>query len=538
MTSLIQRMLICATLAFATLAVYWQARTFEFVNLDDPDNITQNALVKGGLSFENIVWAMRTSHPDYWRPLTWISFMVDHEVYGGIDPTGFHFTNIMLHALNVALLFVVLQSMTGRPGRSAFVAAAFALHPLHVESVAWVTERKDVLSGFFGLLSIWMYVHYARRGSALCYALTALFLGLGLMAKPMLVPLPFALLLLDIWPLRRVNVNARLNEQNAALSLSVKRATQLFVEKLPLMAISAASCAMTMRGGVRSVTDVPLGIRLANVAVSYVQYIGKMFWPRNLAVYYPYRGIHNVPAWESWQIMGSVALLLIISTAAILLIRRAGYIFAGWYWYLGTLVPVIGILQVGEQGMADRFVYFPFIGLYIAVVWGATEVARASHWARGAVVVTGAVALIACALQTWHQLQYWRNTRALYDRALAVTEHNWKVHGYYGNYLRVYHQDNEGAARHFEKYLTYRPDDARAHVSLGILYSDMGRSYDAVACFREALRRDAGYAAAHYNLGRTLARRGDSQQAVEHLRRAIQLDPANAEYKDALERMR
>lgn len=529
---------ICVALALLVLAVYWRAASFEFVNLDDPDNVQENSLVTGGMSIDNIVTALRTSHPDYWRPMTWLSLMADSEIYGYSPghalPRGYHITNVVLHTVNVILLFLTLQNVTGAIWRSAFVAAFFAVHPMHVESVAWITERKDVLSAFFGILCIWMYAQYARRRGWWRYLLSAGLLGVGLMAKPMLVPLPVVLLLLDIWPLGRWSKLAptSLPEHRPVQSTTLHR---LVIEKIPMFIISAASCVMTMRGGRGSVIDVPLQLRLVNAMMSYVQYLLKLVWPADLAVYYPYHGLFGSPSWPAWQVAAAATALLVLSIIAIACIRKFGFIFVGWCWYLAMLVPVIGLLQVGVQGMADRFVYFPFIGLYVAIIWGCYEVVRRSRLITAFGAAFACILLACFAFAAVHQLQFWRDTESLYDHAASVTQHNWKIHDYYGNYLVTRKQNIPRATDQFEKLVAIRNDDATSQMRLAALYVQQARYVDAQRCLEAAIRLEPNNPEAHYNIAIVYWRRDDRALAFDHIERAIALNPDHAlEYRKML----
>ena len=518
--------LICAGLVVATMAVYWQTTSFDFVALDDPPNVFENKLVTGGITLDSIIWACRTSAPDYWRPLTWLSLMLDHELYQ-LNPHGYHLTNILLHTINVLLLLGAMRSLTGATWRSAFVAGAFALHPLHVESVAWITERKDVLGGCFGLMAFWAYSEYAQRGGGFRYLLTAGFLGLSLMAKPLLVTAPLVFLLLDVWPLRRLEINAGWKHFWTS-------ARQPMLEKLPLLIISAASCVMTMRGGAQSIIEVPASLRLTNAFMNYAQYVDKLVWPMNLAAYYPYPGMYSAASWAAWQVAIGTGALIGISIVAVMMRRQRPYLLVGWLWFLGMLVPVIGFLQVGSQGWADRFVYFPFVGLYIILAWGLGEVAL--RWPRlkpvcAAIAVAG---LAGWGCVAFVQARYWRNTDALYGHTLAVTANNYKVQDFYGGYLYQGNRNDE-AIPHYEEAVKLAPGESTAHFNLGLVYLKAYRNLEAIHEFRQALELGPNNADAHYNICMAQCRRGEYDEALKEVQAAIALSPVHrSDYLAAL----
>src|ERR1051326_2205979 len=359
-----EQILICLSLLGLIIAVYWPVARFNFVNYDDPEYVSENPHVQTGLSVVNVAWAFRTTFFENWHPLTWLSYLLDYQIFG-LKPGAFHLVNLFFHGMNTLLLFAILNRITGARWPSAFVAVIFGLHPLHVESVAWVAERKDVLSVFFGLLTIWAYVRYTERPKAKGgpYLAALLFFALSLMAKPMLVTLPFILLLLDFWPLgRMVNRSA------------IKDSLRLVLEKGPFFALTGVSCVVTylaQHQAVATVAGLSMGKRLANAFVSYVRYVGKTFWPVDLAVFYPHPG-----QWPYWQVIGSVLVLGIITLLVFRVRRERPYLLVGWLWFLGTLVPVIGLVQVGWQSLADRYTYFPLIGLLIIIGWGAKDLAE------------------------------------------------------------------------------------------------------------------------------------------------------------------
>lgn len=544
MNNTIRTLVVALALFVLAVSLYWPVRGYGFVNLDDPDNVSRHPLVYEGLTPGGIRVALTTSDPDYWRPLTWLSFMIDTEVYGAraqptthpeipreipdSDASGYHLTNVLLHALATVMLLLALHALTGCFWRSAIVAAIFAVHPLRVESVAWITERKDVLSGVFAFAALWAYAKYGRRATMMprpplhwiWMIVTTMFLGLGLMSKSTLVTLPFVFLLLDFWPLRRIDPFDRPKPL-------VRTALWLLIEKVPLFIVTAASCWMTLHGGQRSVADLSLRLRLANAIVSYVRYIGKMFWPVDLAVYYPYPGIGGLEPWSKSQVLGSLAILALITLMTITFMRRRPYLIVGWCWFVGMLVPVIGLLQVGNQGMADRFTYLPGIGLMIMVIWLIVDVFGRSWAGRAALAVVSLAVIVGSALATRHLLPTWAGTDALYQRALAVTEMNRAVHMYYGDYL--HHQKrHEESLRQFQHAADLTPEDAMPRFKLGMIYADLKKNYESQQEFERAVLLDPNHADAQFNLAMMLVRRGQPDAARPHFERALELNPAGA----------
>jgi tetratricopeptide (TPR) repeat protein len=495
-------------LASVVLAMYWQVREHSFVTYDDDVYILDNPRVRDGLTWDGVRWAFTTTHAANWHPLTWLSHMLDCQLFG-VEPGSHHLSSVVLHAANVALLFLALFYLTGGFWPSLLVAAIFAVHPLRVESVAWAAERKDLLAGFFWMTTMLAYCHYARRPRPGRYLPVFLSLALGLMAKPMLVTLPCVLLLLDFWPLRRSPLR------------------WLILEKLPLCGLAAASCTVTViaqsSGGAVSATEIlPLGWRSANALTSYVGYLWKSIWPSGLAFYYPHPAILSTGVF-AFAILGS----LLLAAGTYLALRHSGrhpYVTVGWLWYLGTLVPVIGLVQVGSQAMADRYAYLPLIGIYIAVAWSLA--AAVSRWPRIRTAVAGALclALAALALATWRQAGHWRDSRALYEHALLVTERNYLAHNGLGNVLQRAGALDE-AMVHFERALAIKPDFAIAHNNLGVLLKNRGDLAGAAAHYEHAIRVKPDFSQAHSNLGNVLARQGDLAGAAEHYRRAIEIDP-------------
>ena len=496
--------LVGVLLVAATVVAYGTLDRNEFVSLDDNVYITANPNVQKGLSGESLAWAFSSSDAENWHPLTWLSHMLDVEMYG-MEAKGHHRTNLVLHVANAILLLLVLARMTGAFWPAAFVAAVFALHPLHVESVAWAAERKDVLSTLFWMLTLLAYARYVERPGVRRYVAVASALALGLMAKPMLVTLPFVLLLLDYWPLRRE-----------------EPARRLIVEKLPLFALIVASSVVTylvqQRGG--AVENVPLDLRLANALVSYAGYVVKMFWPVPLAPLYPFP-LDGVPA---WKVVASALTLLAATAGAVLIGRKHRYVAVGWLWYVGTLVPVIGLVQVGYQASADRYTYIPTIGLTIMLAWGAAELVRRL---RVPAVWLAAPVLLVLALLAWTtrvQVGHWRDTFTLCGHTISVTEKNYMMYANLG-VAHVRKGELEQAVANLRKSVEARPDFDHGHYNLAVTLSRQGRTDEAARHYRRVLEITPDYATAHYNLGNILQARGGLAEAIGHYRAACDSNP-------------
>jgi protein O-mannosyl-transferase len=497
------------------VAIYAPVWHYDFVLLDDTAYVTQNAQVQGGLTPQGVSWAFTTGEQGNWHPLTWLSHMLDVQVYG-LKPGGHHLTNLLLHIANTLLLFGLLRRMTGALGRSAFVAGLFAVHPLHVESVAWVAERKDVLSTLFFMLTLIAYVAYVRQPRRGRYVLVLLLFGLGLMAKPMLVTIPFVLLLLDYWPLGRVSLGAP----------SV--VPRLIREKVPLFALAIASSIVTFvaQRQVGAVTDLgtfPLSLRLANALVSYVAYAGKMLWPVQLAAFYPYS--RSLP---EWWVGGSMLGLIGVSVVVVRAARRYPYLPVGWLWYVGTLLPVIGIVQVGEQARADRYTYIPLIGLFLIVAWGIPELVGGWQYRNAALAAATGLVVVAFAITARGQLRYWNNSSALFERVLEVTPENPVTHVHVGLALAQQGRLNE-AITQFDTAVRLRPTYDYAHNALGAILLNQGRTNEAIPHLSEALRLRPGYPEAHTNLGVALANQGRFSEAIIQYSEALRLRPAYAD---------
>jgi tetratricopeptide (TPR) repeat protein len=492
-------LLVCILLAVATFAVYLPVRNHEFVYYDDDIYVSKNPNVQSGLSWQGIKWAFTSGYASNWHPLTWLSHQLDCQLFG-LNSGGHHIVNVLFHVANTILLFVVLNRMTKGFWQSAFVAGLFALHPLHVESVAWVAERKDVLSTLLWLLTMFSYVRYAERPSAGRYIATLILFSLGLMAKPMLVTLPFVLLLLDYWPLGRFG-NSK---------FTTKR---LLLEKLPLLFLSAISSTVTylVQQKTGAVTAMPLSERLPNAICSYLTYIGKMIWPVRLAVLY----VHPVNTLPVARVVTYAIILIIITIFFIYYNRRYKYLLVGWLWYLGTLVPVIGIVQVGAQAMADRYTYIPLIGLFIIIAFGAAELLKNLPLRKIVLTALASGVLFACVVVTSMQLKYWRNSYLLFDHALSVIENNAVMQNNYANILSEIGRPEE-AAEHLSEALKYIPNSPIIHNNYAnALMRDMGRLDEAVEHYKFALELDPNFALARYNLGVALAAGGRYDEAIE-----------------------
>jgi len=557
------KLLISLFLILATVLVFWPVRNHEFLNYDDNEYITENPQVKSGLTLKGFAWAFTTTHAANWHPLTWLSHMLDYEFYG-LAPGGHHLTSVLFHVVNAVLLFFVLQRMTKTLWVSGFVAALFAFHPLHVESVAWVAERKDVLSTFFWMLTLWAYVYYVEGPGVGRYSLVVSFFALGLLAKPMVGTLPFVLLLMDYWPLRRFRFGLSEDGANSKSHSEMDfhnqtcSALRLFSEKIPLFVLSAASSIMTYLvqqkgGGLKSIETFPLATRVVNALVSYAGYIRKMVWPEGIAFFYPYP--ETFPLWE---VLGSLLVLSCISILVIRYARKHPFLLVGWLWYLGTLVPVIGLVQVGNQAMADRYTYIPLVGLFIMVGMGFPRLLEKWRYRKVLLGVSMGLALFLLMVITRLQITHWQNNVTLFENALRMTSDNFLAHNNLGivlaergkieeaiahyreairikpNYLGAHYNlgvnlvkqgRHEEAMDHYREALRIDPHDAETHNKVGILLAREGKHQEALGHFTEALRFKPDFAAARYNLGLALAEQGEYQKALPHFTEALRLNP-------------
>jgi Flp pilus assembly protein TadD len=526
-------LLIGLFLILATLAAFWQVRNHEFINLDDNMYVTDNRHVQSGLTLEGLTWAFTTIHAGHWHPLTWLSHMLACQVYG-LNPGGHHLTNLFFHIASTLLLFLVLRRMTGALWKSGFVAALFALHPLRVESVAWVAERKDVLSALFWMLTMWAYIRYVERPKLRRYLLALLFFALGLMSKPTVVTLPFVLLLLDYWPLNRfqfppLSTNPKSPDPKPKnTSDRISTVLRLVWEKAPFFILSAASSILTAfaaqkAGAVISLKYSPFGSRIANALVSYATYIAKMIWPNHLAVFYPYPATFPL-----WKVAGAVFLLSLVTFMVIRAARKYPYLAVAWLWYVGTLVPMIGLVQAGMQAMADRFTYVPLIGLFIMIAWSLTDILAGWRWRRLVLSISAGILLSILMVVTRVQVQRWQNNVTLFEHSLEVTTSNYLIHTNLG--ITLAHQGKyQEAMIHTTEAVRIKPDFEIPHYNLGVILAKQGKVEQAVIQFSEALRIKPEYSDAHSSLGLALAGQGMIQEAIAHFTEALRIKPDNSE---------
>ena len=589
----------CLVLVAITWLVFGQTLGHDFVNFDDHWYVYENPSITRGLSVDGVIGAFTHTHAGNWHPLTTISHMLDCQLFG-LKAGGHHFTNVLLHSIGVVLLFLVLRQMTDGLWQSAFVASLFAIHPLHVESVAWISERKDVLSALFFMLTLFAYVHYARAPSVRRYLAVAFVLALGLMSKPMLVTLPFVLLLLDYWPLKRFSgertrltrnirrpaecptnvrglsnrtkVFGRAPKSTRGGACAPRTALSLLIEKIPLLALSAPSCAATLlaqRYGAGAIDQLPFAWRLNNAAISYVAYIWQMFWPARLAAFYP----HPNDQLPLWQVFLAIAFLIAVSLLAIHWRKERPYIFTGWFWYVGMLVPVIGLVQVGEQARADRYTYLPQIGLYVLIVWGITDlmapimmrnsgsrpvatglrlVTRGSRGVRtdgpqgrGYKPFCAAIAaaiIIALSWRAFVQTSYWENSEMLWNHTLAITPDNDMAHNSLGD-LFLRRGELDKAISHFETALKIRSGNASAHYNFGgaLIENNLATALarkgllgEAIGHYEKAAKLRPDYGDAYFNLGSVLFRQGRIGEAIAQWQKALATQPNDADFHTVL----
>jgi hypothetical protein len=542
-----REIIICVFLTLSILAVYWNLQHAEFINYDDPYYVVENRHVTSGLTWQGIKWAFlrvdqKTAN---WHPLTWLSYMLDYELYG-LNAGGFHVTNLFFHIANTLLLFFCLRRMTGALWRSAFVAALFALHPLHVESVAWISERKDVLSTFFWLLTMVLYVRYTETPTASRYLSVYLVFLLGLLAKPMLVTLPFVLLLLDLWPLQRLTngwKDTPLTGQRkhffhfpevladatkgSPFYYNLRRVAFLFIEKVPFLILVAIVSSITFfaqqRGGaVVTLNNLPFDARIANAVISYVRYIGNTIWPQKLTAFY-----HYPVAWPLWQVIAAFVLIIIITYICIRTIRFYPYLAVGWLWFLGTMVPVIGIVQVGSQSMADRYTYIPLIGLFIIAAWGLHDILKSNSYGRKLYTTVAVLILAVIMVLTARQVQTWKNNKALYEHMAAVTENNYTAFNGLGVVYRE-RKELDRATGFLRKAIEIKPDFANAHHNMGLVYLHQQRYDDAIKQFNRALHLEylpEMKAESHNYLGVAYVCLLRTDDAIREFKTALLMDP-------------
>ena len=515
-----QILIVYVLLMVATLAVFWQVNQFDFINLDDPVYVTENKSIQSGITSNGVQWAFSTTYAQFWHPLTWLSLMFDYQLYG-LNAGGYHLTNLILHLMSMLLLFWLFNRMTGAIWRSAFVAALFALHPLHVESVAWIAERKDVLSAFFWMLTLCLYVYYTEKPVTKRYLLVLLCFACGLMSKSMIVTLPLVIILLDYWPLDRLQsqkIGTNITEKVPISTNSGRKKTKTkkgalkeniylptdqklseakiagiitlwqIKEKIPFFILSAVFSILTLYAQYKpSFKGFPLSSRIANAPVSFVTYLEKTFWPHDLAIFYPFTD--QLPA---WQILGATLLIIVISTAVIVTVKRMPYLFVGWLWYAITLLPVIGIVQVGNHAMADRYTYLPLIGISIMLAWGIPSLIKREETRKTVLFPAGLVFLAILSFLTWQQCGYWKNSIVLFEHALQITK-----------------------------------NVDLAHYNLGVALSGKGRNNEAIYHYNKAISIKPAFANAYNNRGNSYDELGQHQQAIEDYNKAIDLDPNN-----------
>lgn len=513
--------IVCLLLAVITLALYNPVTRHPFANYDDDRYVTENPHVRQGLTADTFTWALTSTEQANWHPLTWMSHALDCSLYR-LNPVGHHFTSILFHVVNVILLYLLLMWATGRFGPSLFVAALFAVHPINVESVAWIAERKNVLCTMFFFLTLWAYGWYARKPDWKRYLAVAALFACGLASKPMVITLPFVLLLLDYWPLSRVKgAHGQSNTPPPTLPWS-----RLVLEKLPLFALSTASALITMQaqqagGAIRTTAEVSFGARIATAIWAYAMYLWKMVWPAHLAPLYPHPG----DSLAAWQVLVAFLVLLAVS-ATVWRFRERRYLLVGWLWFLGTLVPVIGLVQVGEAAMADRYAYIPLIGVFVMIAFGAGD--WAEHKKSGAgIAVPAAVALVALALTTHRQIGYWETNEELWSHTLAVTENNFVAEDNLGGALNLEGKE-EQAYPHFEAAARINPRDPMSHGNLGTYLQTHGRMPEAIAQYATAvqLTSDPGLLAQTYaNLGAAHRALGEDEQAQKSFEQSLRLNP-------------
>ena len=517
-------------LIVANLVIYAPVRLYPFINSDDGVYVTDNPFVLRGLSWSNVGWAFTDAKMPYWHPLTFLSHMLDVQLFG-TNAGGHHVTSVILHIASTVLLFGLVLRMTGAVGRSAVVAALFGLHPLRVESVAWVAERKDVLSTFLWIATTWAYVSYVQRRQAARYGAVIVLFALGLMAKPMIVTLPFALLLLDYWPLERLQLDGTSWQQRrASIAALVK-------EKIPLFGLGLLASLITFRaqrqiGAVNSLEAIPFALRFANALHSYVAYIGDLIWPAHLAAIYPYPTAVSVPS-----LLTDTLVLVAVTVLVVALRRRHPYLLVGWLWYLGTLLPVIGLIQVGPQARADRFTYVPHIGLFLMLAWGIPDLLRRFEKRRVVLVPLTAAALVACTAVARRQVGYWQSSATLWEHALKITRDNSVAH-YNLGVLLASQGRNDDAIRHLRESVRFEPNFASGHNRLALALDRVGDHEGATKELAEVVRLMPNSGEAHANLAVSFAKQGKNAEAIEEFSQAVLLNPSDATSRGRLQYLR
>jgi Flp pilus assembly protein TadD len=507
------RSFMCLALCLSTITIFSQVAEHGFVAYDDDQYVYENLHIKDGLTPLSIKWAFTTFYYANWHPLTWLSHMLDYQLFG-LNAGGHHIVNLLFHLASIILLFLILAKMTRKPWRSLIVSALFALHPLHVESIAWISERKDVLSTFLGLLAILFYIRYTEAPSIRRYAYIVSAFALGLMAKSMLVTIPFVLLLMDLWPLKRFQ-----------WPLNWVRIKPLVTEKLLLFLIVVPVSILTFLaqqryGAVASLVHLSFLARLGNASIAYVNYLGKAFWPENLAVLYPIQP----PSAQS--AIAAIILILGITCAAVYSMKRHPYFLVGWLWFVGMLVPVIGLIQVGSQSIADRYMYLPLVGLSIAVVWGVADVINGKRVLTNLAIGLVVVVLLSFGIVAYRQTALWKNSHSLFEHTIAVTKGNYIINNNFGVILAGEGKNNEAIA-HYRQALSFNPDYAEAHANLGHELLGIGNYGEAYAHLSLALRLKPGQPIAEGDLGTLLAAQGKFEESRVHLEASLRIAPAN-----------
>ena len=553
-----QILIVYILLIVATLAVFWQVNQYDFINFDDNVYVTENSHIQSGITIDGFRWAFSTTYAEFWHPLTWLSLIFDYQLHG-LNAGGYHLTNLILHIMSALLLFWLFNRMTGAIWRSAFVAVLFALHPLHVESVAWIAERKDVLSAFFWMLTLCLYVYYTEKPVIRRYLPVLLCFACALMSKPMVITLPIVMILLDYWPLGRLQsqkIGANLTDvvpvptnygrqktksKKGALKKNISPPNDQKLsepkiagiiplwqlrEKAPFFIFLAVFSIITLYAQYKpAVKHFPLGSRIANASVSFVTYLAKTLWPHELAVFYPFSD--QLPV---WQVLGAALLILVVSTAVIVMLKRLPYLFVGWLWYAITLLPVIGIVQVGNHAMADRYTYLPLIGISIMLAWGIPFLIKCEELRKIILFPAGVVSLAILSFLTWQQCGYWKNSITLFEHTLQVTKNNDLAHYNLGLALKDQGRMEE-ALSEFRETARIRPSSADAHNNIGIILEIYYKKYDeAISHYQSSLKIEPDNYGTHFNLGLALTENGKSKEAIEHFRTAINLKP---DFEDA-----
>ncbi len=548
-----QILIVNIVLVAVTLAVFWQVNQYNFIKFDDDVYVTENSNVQSGITLDGLRWAFSTTYAEFWHPLTWLSLMLDYQLYG-LNAGGYHLTNLMLHILSALMLFWLFNRMTGAVWRSAFIAALFALHPLHVESVVWIAERKDVLSAFFWMLTLSLYVYYTEKPGTVRYVLILLSFACGLMSKPIVVTLPIVMLLLDYWPLGRFQSHKiETSLMTVVMPISTKQGKQKnkskkgalkknisppndqrssenkiagiiplwqLREKIPFFIFSAVFSIITLYAQYKpSIKHFSLASRIANAPVSFVTYLEKIFWPHDLAFFYPFSD--QIPA---WQVLAATLLILVISTAIVIALKRFPYFFVGWLWYTITLLPVIGIVQVGDFAMADRYTYLPLTGIGIMLAWGIPLLFQRTDISKKILFPAGISVLAILVVLTWQQCGYWKNSIELFNHALQVTKNNDVAHNNLASVLLEEGKIND-AIQHYNEAIIIKSDDEYTYYNRGLAYFKIGQQQRAIEDYNEAILLQPNFAEAYNSRGYAYTKLGQYQPAIEDFNKAIKLKP-------------